>query len=65
MGLLDDCDLLFMVLMMRCGSGESVCRNTLQLADFLVSHRILVISGMLRKTLGVLLMEVIALRSAR
>ena len=54
MALLDDCNLLFMVLVMRRRSGKSVCRNTLKLTGVLVDDRILVSSRMLRKTSGVL-----------
>jgi membrane-associated PAP2 superfamily phosphatase len=53
MVLLDDCDLLFMVLVMRHRSGNRVCRSTLNLVGSLVADLILVSSIMLRGTSSV------------
>ena len=65
MALLDDCDLLFMVRVLRRHSGKSVFRNTLTLADSLLDDRTIVSSIMLRRTSGALFMWMIMLRLDR
>ena len=65
MDLLDDCDVLFMVLVMRHHSGKSVGRSTSNLVDSLVADLILVSATMLRKTSSASFMAITTPRLAR